>query len=399
MVKSNLFINYLFLIIFLLNNCFSQEKIVKSVSISGAPSNDNKIVFFNNEIMNVNFDELSAKPYNFYYSVEHYDYNWELSNIFKNEYITGFDDIRISNYKNSFNTLQKFISYSFNIPNKNFKINSSGNYKLIVKDNRNNIVFERKFVFINNYNLGNIEISRAKEINLINEFHNLKISFSCTNCIYDVNSQYKLVVLKNKNFNDLKIFEKPTLKTSNKLIFDNILFNAGDEYHGFDTKNILSTSNEIKRVENGPLYSTVLYDDVQKNKYSYNPDKNGIFKINNNGINENTESDYTKVKFSFLSSEDIIGDLYVVGGFNNYELSEEFKLLETSKNTYVTELLLKQGFYNYKYVVKNNNLISDISNFWQTENEYTAFLYEKKPSDRFYKIIGYANKNSLKIVN
>ena len=349
--------------------------------------------------MNVNFDELSAKPYNFYYSVEHYDYNWELSNIFKNEYITGFDDIRIYDYKNSFNTLQKFTSYSFNIPNRNFKINSSGNYKLIVKDNRNNIVFERKFVFINNYNLGNIEISRAKEINLINEFHNLKISFSCTNCIYDIKSQYKLVVLKNKNFNDLKIFEKPTLKTSNKLIFDNILFNAGDEYHGFDTKNILSTSNEIKRVENGPLYSTVLYDDVQKNKYSYNPDKNGIFKINNNGINENTESDYTKVKFSFLSSEDIIGDFYVIGGFNNYELSEEFKLLETSKNTYVTELLLKQGFYNYKYVVKNNNLITDISNFWQTENEYTAFLYEKKPSDRFYKIIGYANKNSLKIVN
>ena len=99
MVKSNLFINYLFLIIFLLNNCFSQEKIVKSVSISGAPSNGNKIVFFNNEIMNVNFDELSAKPYNFYYSVEHYDYNWELSNIFKNEYITGFDDIRIMTIK------------------------------------------------------------------------------------------------------------------------------------------------------------------------------------------------------------------------------------------------------------------------------------------------------------
>ena len=399
MIKSNLFVNYLFLLFFLLNNCFSQEKIVKSISISGTASKDQKIVFFNNEIMNVNFDELSAKHYNFYYSIEHHDYNWELSNIFKNEYITGFDDIRISDYENSFNTLQKFTSYSFNIPNVNFKIRSSGNYKLIVKDNKNKIVFERKFVFINNYILGNIEISRAKEINLINEFQNLKISFTCKNCLYDINSDYKLVVLKNKNFNDLKIFEKPTLKTLNKLIFDNILFYAGDEYHGFDTKNILSTSNEIKRVENGPLYSTVLYNDVKKNNYTYNPDKNGIFKINNNGMNENTESDYTKVKFSFFSSEDIIGDLYVIGGFNNYELNEEFKLLETSKNIYRTELLLKQGFYNYKYVVKNNSFINDISNFWQTENEYTAFLYEKKPSDRFYKIIGYAKKNSLKIVN
>ena len=399
MIKRNLFINFLFLIFFLLNNCFSQEKIVKSISISGNSSNNQKIVFFNKEIMNVNFDELSNKLYNFYYSIEHYDYKWELSNIFKNEYITGFDDIRISNYKKSFNTLQKFTNYSFNIPNRNFKIRSSGNYKLIVKDNRNNIVFERKFIFINNYALGNIQISRAKQINLINEFQNLKISFICANCLYDINSEYKIVVIKNKNFNDLKIFEKPTLKTSNKLIFDNILFNAGDEYYSFDTKNILSTSNEIKRVENGPLYSTVLYNDVKKNKYTYNPDKNGIFQISNNGMNENTESDYTKVKFSFFSSKDIIGDLYVIGGFNNYELKEEFKLSEISKNIYRTELLLKQGFYNYKYVVKNKGFINDISNFWQTENVYTAFLYEKKPSDRFYKIIGYANKNSLKIVN
>ena len=399
MIKYNLFINFLFLIFFLLNNCFSQEKIVKSISISGSSSNNQKIVFFNNEIIKVNFDELSAKLYNFYYSIEHYNYKWELSNIFKNEYITGFDDIRISNYKKSFNTLQKFTNYSFNIPNRNFKIRSSGNYKLLVKDNRNNVVFERKFVFINNYVLGDIQISRAKQINLINEFHNLKISFRCANCLYDINSEYKIVVIKNKNFNDLKIFDKPTLKTSNKLIFDNILFNAGDEYHSFDTKNILSTSNEIKRVENGDIYSTVLYKDIYKNNYTYNPDKNGIFKIKNNGINENTESDYTKVKFSFLSSKDIYGDLYVIGGFNNYELKDEFKLRETSKNIYSSELLLKQGFYNYKYVIKNNSSINDVSNFWQTENEYSAFLYEKKSSDRFYKIVGYANKNSLKIVN
>ena len=80
-------------------------------------------------------------------------------------------------------------------------------------------------------------------------------------------------------------------------------------------------------------------------------------------------------------------------------MSEEFKLLETSKNTYITELLLKQGYYNYKYVVKNNSLISDISNFWQTENNYTAILYEKDRIDGYFKIISVASKNSSKIVN
>ena len=76
MVKSNLFINYLFLIIFLLNNCFSQEKIVKSVSISGAPSNDNKIVFFNKE----NLDLMG----------------WETKDIYQNLIQTFLSDININ---------------------------------------------------------------------------------------------------------------------------------------------------------------------------------------------------------------------------------------------------------------------------------------------------------------
>ena len=40
------------------------------------------------------------------------------------------------------------------------------------------------------------------------------------------------------------------------------------------------------------------------------------------------------------------------------------------------EMLLKQGFYNYKYVVVNRDGTIDYGaisgNYWQTENDYTG---------------------------
>ena len=68
-------------------------------------------------------------------------------------------------------------------------------------------------------------------------------------------------------------------------------------------------------------------------------------------------------------------------------------------NFYSANLILKQGIYNYKYVFKTNSGFEDLSNFWQTENNYKAILYEKKITDRYYKIIGYGEKNSNNIVN
>ena len=70
-----------------------------------------------------------------------------------------------------------------------------------------------------------------------------------------------------------------------------------------------------------------------------------------------------------------------------------------TKNYYTKDIVLKQGLYNYKYVVKTKNGFKELSNFWQTENNYKAILYVKKITDRYYKIIGFGENNSNKIVN
>ena len=69
--------------------------------------------FLSDEIINVSFDELSYNTNNYYYSIDHYDFQWNKTNIFKNEFISGYDDIRISNFNKSLNTLQKYTNYTF----------------------------------------------------------------------------------------------------------------------------------------------------------------------------------------------------------------------------------------------------------------------------------------------
>jgi len=246
----------------------------------------------------VSFDELSYNTNNYYYSIDHYDFQWNKTNIFKNEFISGYDEIRISNYNKSLNTLQKYTNYTFSFPNEQFKIKVSGNYILSLKDSYDNIIFQRKFIVIENVNAGNIEIYRPKDLKIRDTHQNLKIKFFCNKCPFDNSSEYRLVVIQNNNFNNYKLINNTTLKTSRELIFDNILFDGGDEYLSFDTKNLLGTNNEIKKVVTGDLYSSLLYEDIENLIYSYNPDKNGVFINNSLNDNNDLESDYTLVNFS-----------------------------------------------------------------------------------------------------
>ena len=65
-------------------------------------------------------------------------------------------------------------------------------------------------------------------------------------------------------------------------------------------------------------------------------------------------------------------------------------------------LLLKQGFYNYKYVSKakdslNKNNIS--GSHALTENEYLVLVYYRDIGAKFDKLIGVGKTNSFNLKN
>ena len=120
------------------------------------------------------------------------------------------------------------------------------------------------------------------------------------------------------------------------------------------------------------------------------------------GENPYYESDYSIVYFSLARQFEIDDSkIYIYGKFNNYELTEENEMIyNPSLETFEGILLLKQGFYNYKYVIQKNNMISknQISgSFFQTENSYTVLVYKKGFEDLYDMLIGVGRTNSYEL--
>ena len=97
------------------------------------------------------------------------------------------------------------------------------------------------------------------------------------------------------------------------------------------------------------------------------------------------------------------GDIYIYGGFNNYQLKKYNRVYyNQSLGIYEGVLLLKQGFYNYKYVVKQGdkiykNIVS--GSHALTENEYLILVYYRNIGSQYDSLIGVGQANSFELDN
>ena len=78
------------------------------------------------EYLVLEFDALNGDEADYYYQIEHFNYDWTPSLLMKPEYLDGFDNQRIRNYENSFNTYQIYSHYYHHSCAKNRHQRTSG---------------------------------------------------------------------------------------------------------------------------------------------------------------------------------------------------------------------------------------------------------------------------------
>jgi hypothetical protein len=276
------------------------------------------------------------------------------------------------------------------------------------------LLFSRKFIIFEDQLNVRIGIRRARDMEFINEKHNVEMSINYGDRILqDPINNVKVTLFQNGNWKSEIKNIKPQYTIGTELIYrydKETQFWAGNEYYTIDNSNIRMVNNSVARVTSGDnIYNSFLYVNYpRKNKvYTYFPDFNGNFIVRNiNTENPDIEADYSWVYFTldapnFFKNESI----FITGMFNNYALSEENKLtFNKETKMYEKAILIKQGFTNYNYVVTDKNgkiqhRDAVDGNFFQTENSYTAIIYYRGNNDRYDRVIGVSTTSSEVIQN
>ena len=384
-------------------------------TITFVQNNQNSIPLFRlNDPFEIQFDDLYGNEANYYYEIVHCNYDWKHSDLSKNEYLQGFDVIRIQEYTNSLNTLQLYSHYRIGFPNKNTQLLVSGNYMIKILNEDREVVFARKFMIYEDLVSVPMQIKRARTLNTIDYKQNIDFSIKSPNLLFQSHLQnVKVLLLQNGKLNEAISNIKPMYTVGNDLIYkydSETQFWGGNEFLYFENKIIRAATNFIAKIDsNNGVYNTHLYtNNARTNQaYTYNPDANGNFiPLNANALNNAIEADYSWVFFtlsapSFYEKKNI----YVNGMFNNYAISDENKMdYNPEKGIYEKAIMIKQGFTNYQYVVADENKKIDYENaidgnFSQTENNYFAIIYYRENNQRYDRIIGKGVANSQDITN
>jgi len=387
------------------------DDLIKTITFKSNTNQSELPILTLNERLYLEFDVLSPDEDDYYYVIEHYNFDWTKSKLMKSEYLKGLDNLRIVNYENSFNTYQIYSNYRLQIPNKQTRLKVTGNYLIKVFDEDDEIVFSRKFMVYENLANVGIQLKRSRDVRDVNTKQSVDFVVNTTNFSFNNPKQtVNTVILQNNNLKTAISGLKPQYILGNELIYrytTESSFWGGNEYLYFETKDVRGTNLGVQFTDLEDLYHSFLYLDGNRYNrvYTYNPDINGNFQITIlDRDNPSIEADYTVVHFSLLNPELSNESIYVYGAYNNYALNASNEMVFNSDSgVYEIDIKLKQGFYNYKYVLVNaqgeleEGVIS--GDFYETENNYKVLVYYRDLGARYDRIVGFGEGSSTQIGN
>ncbi|MCI9843256.1 DUF5103 domain-containing protein [Flavobacterium pectinovorum] len=413
-----LYTSFVFLFIFTLAK--AQEKEIDPPynikTVSFVQNGSNVVPIFElGSTFQLQFDDLYSNEANYYFEIVHCDYNWKPSDIPKTDYILGFDNQRIMDYSNSFNTLQNYSHYRLSFPNQfTTQLRISGNYILKILNEDREVIFSRKFILFENHATVAAQVKRTRNLNNIDYKQNLDMTIASNDITFQTPlKNVKILLLQNGNFNTSIKNVPPQYTLGNQLVYkydSETQFWGGNEFLYFENKDIRAANNNVAKIgSNNDIYNSYLYTNAARGNqiYTVYQDINGNFVVKNiNASNNEIEADYAWVYFSLSAPAFRLNkDIYITGMFNNYSLSPEYKMdYNVEKAIYEKAVMIKQGFTSFQYTVAGKNGVIDNENaidgnFYQTENEYTILVYYRENTDRYERVIGKGNANSLNIIN
>ncbi|HMN89018.1 MAG TPA: DUF5103 domain-containing protein [Saprospiraceae bacterium] len=375
--------------------------------LDGLPVSYPIIDLNSNSVLKLSFDDLDGDAKNYTYRIIHCDINWQPSNLAEMEYIEGFMEDRIEDFRFSFKTLKSYTHYEFFLPNRSMTWTKSGNYLLkIYEDERQKaLAITRRFVVVEPIVRITPKMMRPNQVGKIRTHQ--EIDFVVDHQRLNIRAplqEIRAVVLQNGRWDNAIGDLAPLFARGEQMIFDfqdRVIFPGGKEFRFIDFRTLRARNQQIASIERfDDTYEVVLHKDQKRSNQTYlqSRDVNGKFVIETfDQQDSDITANYADVFFSLYCPEPYYDhELYVFGAMSDWQLKPEFKMAyNPAINGYVVKVPLKQGFYDYAYArvpINAKRKVADLSEIegdWhETENLYTILLYYNPFGERYHRVIG-----------
>ena len=375
---------------------------------------DKPIIYLNNmrEQLHLQFDILGDNAPYLYYTFVHCDNQWRPTDLPKNDYLRGFFQEEIDQFSFSVNTFVNYVHYDLLFPTVDMMPKISGNYLLVVTgENPDDIYFTRRFFVVDDMAQIHASVPRFPyDLNLGANKQEIDLEISYPDLFNSRANQYSNVTIQQNGRWDNAVFGlKPTYVYPEKLTYTNnpkTVFESGNQYLRINTSNFDNRPEKTKTVyREEDYYVVTLYADAKRSTHNYIDDEDlygeKYIYLERENLDPTNEADYAMVDFFLQWPQYLIGkDVYIIGAITDWRLDDNAKMeYDPKRRGYKKGLLLKQGYYDYLYAVKDNaSGITSVApvngDFWETNNVYHIFVYLFDPIQNYDKLIGYTSIKS-----
>ena len=355
--------------------------------------------------MEISFDEMSHDVHMYTYAVRHMTADWSAeSGLTSSEYLNGFTTQDITDYEHSINTSREYTHYRFLFPNADMVLTKSGNYLLSIYEDGNpdKRVAEVRLCVAEPLATIQTNVRANTDIEFNGRYQQVDLDVATTALNIKDPNEIKVLVRQNSRTDNQVWLTRPTYVENNRLRYINnraLIFEGGNEYHHWDAFSVFYAGYGIDRMfyEGGDYHALLFPDELQRGAYTHVYDSDGRFVVNAERTNDpDIEAEYVWVHWTLPVSQPWLDGTVYVGGevFGNEKNLRNRMQYDNETHCYWLTALVKQGGYDYQYWFSGKATDNRITtqrvdgSFWQTENEYTVYVYWRPFGARYDRLVG-----------
>lgn len=362
-----------------------------------------------NSRVEISFDYLANEEPYLEYRIVHCDAQWEQDDLSELDYLDGFLPVKINDAEPSFNTFTNYFHYSVSFPNEDVRLLVSGNYAVIFyeDDNSDEPIAVATFSVSEQMAFVTGEVSGNTDIDYLQQHQQLELqcTWSKSQLPYlDPAHDLQLVVTQNHRRDTRRTIKTPSRMESGKAFYEHLrplIFEAGNTYHRFEFTDHRYATFGVDHVRyQAPDYHVTLLTDQSRSGsfYRYDQDQHGHYLVHALRVADvRLESEYFIAEFSLAGAMPPKGNggIYLSGDFTYGETTDAYRMTyDLESQCYVADIQLKQGHYNYQYLVEmpDGTLSTSVveGNYHETQNQYEVYVYYRPIGARYDRLLGVA---------